>query len=298
MYGDSLRKKREFLLLPRKEKMNEYSQTEPVFTGVWIPKEVLLDESLKPADKILYAEIASFGDRGCWKQNAELAEIIGVGKMTFIACCKRLEVGGYITQKRLVGRVLRTTTLSFAGKKNASKNTKPAKKQSPKIGLESPKIIPQSPKNGPQSPKNGLSIKEYTKNTQSNTHSICSSPNGDLHKPIENVGKCVVKKSGLNVKIAAVFDHWEKVMGVKMKSSKLNGIACKRLIEFCGGDEEQVCRVIDAIPVMVREEGEYAVRISDFVDLEKKWNKMMDWGRRKAIKVQAEKEEEEKPIEW
>lgn len=295
---NSLHLTREFLLLPRKEKMNEYSQNEPVFTGVWIPKEVLLDESLKPADKILYAEIASFGDRGCWKQNAELAEIIGVGKMTFIACCKRLEAGGYITQKRLVGRVLRMTTLSFAGKKKASNNMKPDKKQSSKIEPESPKIIPQSPKNGPQSPKNGLSIKEYTKNTHSNTHSICSSPNGKLLEHIDNSEKSVVKKSGLNVKIAAVFNHWEKVMGVKMKSSKLNGIACRRLIDFCNGDENQVCRVIDAIPKMVRDEGQYAVRISDFVDLEKKWNKVIDWGRRKAIERQSEQEGREKPIEW
>ena len=284
MLQNSLHLTREFLLFPRKEKMNEYSQNEPVFTGVWIPKEVLLDESLKPADKILYAEIASFGDRGCWKQNAELAEIIGVGSVTFVECCKRLEAGGYITQKRLVGRVLRMTTLSFAGKKKANHNIKTEKKQNSKIEL--------------QSSKNELSIKEYTKNTHSNTHSICSSPNGKLLEHIDNSEKSVVKKSGMNVKIAAVFDHWEKVMGVKMKSSKLNGIACRRLIDFCNGDEAQVCRVIDAIPKMVRDEGQYAVRISDFVDLEKKWNKVMDWGRRKVIERQSEQEGREKPIEW
>ena len=51
--------------------------------------------------------------------------------------------------------------------------------------------------------------------------------------------------------------------------------------------------MIDALPQMMKEQGRYAVRVADFVELEKKWNKIMDWGRRKMIETQKQKEDEE-----
>jgi hypothetical protein len=35
------------------------------FIGIWIPAEIWLDPNLTGLAKMLYAEIASFGDRGC-----------------------------------------------------------------------------------------------------------------------------------------------------------------------------------------------------------------------------------------
>ena len=77
------------------------------FTGVWLPKELLLDDKLQATDKILYAEIASFGDKGCWKRAEELRLMCGIGRDGFRAACARLRDGGYIVECRSFGRIIR-----------------------------------------------------------------------------------------------------------------------------------------------------------------------------------------------
>lgn len=78
------------------------------FTGVWLPRELLLDERLTTVDKILYAEIASFGEKGCWKKSEELQQLCGVGRDGLQAACKRLREAGYIIERRMYGRIVRT----------------------------------------------------------------------------------------------------------------------------------------------------------------------------------------------
>ena len=77
------------------------------FTGVWLPRELLLDDKLQATDKILYAEIASFGDKGCWKRVEELRLMCGIGRDGFRAACARLRDGGYIVECRSFGRIIR-----------------------------------------------------------------------------------------------------------------------------------------------------------------------------------------------
>ncbi len=83
------------------------------FTGVWLPREVLEDERLKGTEKILYAEIASFGDKGCWKKSEELMSLTGMRTSTFQASCRRLVEFGYITQSREYGRMVRRSNIGF-----------------------------------------------------------------------------------------------------------------------------------------------------------------------------------------
>lgn len=78
------------------------------FTGVWLPKKLLLDERLTAADKILYAEIASFGEKGCWKRADKLQQLCGVGRDGLQSACKRLRETGYIVERRMYGRIVRT----------------------------------------------------------------------------------------------------------------------------------------------------------------------------------------------
>ena len=78
------------------------------FTGVWLPRELLLDERLTAVDKILYAEIASFGEKGCWKRADELQQLCGVGRDGLQSACKRLRETGYIVERRMYGRIVRT----------------------------------------------------------------------------------------------------------------------------------------------------------------------------------------------
>ena len=45
------------------------------FKGIWIPKEIWLDERLNALDKIILAEINSLdGEDGCYASNQYLAE--------------------------------------------------------------------------------------------------------------------------------------------------------------------------------------------------------------------------------
>ena len=83
------------------------------FTGVWLPREVLEDERLKGTEKILYAEIASFGEKGCWKKSEELMSLTGMRTSAFQESCRRLVEFGYITQSREYGRMVRRSNIGF-----------------------------------------------------------------------------------------------------------------------------------------------------------------------------------------
>ena len=96
------------------------------FTGIWIPAEIWQDEELPATAKMLYAEIASFGDRGCWKKSEELMRPLGVKSASFQQLCRLLNERGYITEKRAFGRVIRTTTLGFC---SSAQNIHQCKKQ-------------------------------------------------------------------------------------------------------------------------------------------------------------------------
>ena len=59
------------------------------YTGTWIPAYVMLNEKIKPIDKLVYAEIASF--RQCFMTNETLANLTGVSVRTIQYSLKRLE---------------------------------------------------------------------------------------------------------------------------------------------------------------------------------------------------------------
>lgn len=94
------------------------SSQQKAFTGLWIPVEILLDKRLKPQDKILFAEIASFGSNGCYKRAEELQEICGVKSDAMQESAKRLRQLGYITEQRRFGRIFRLSNYGFGKLQN------------------------------------------------------------------------------------------------------------------------------------------------------------------------------------
>lgn len=49
------------------------------FKGIWIPKEIWLDERLCATEKVVYSEIHSLDDgKGCWAGNKHFSTIVGV----------------------------------------------------------------------------------------------------------------------------------------------------------------------------------------------------------------------------
>ena len=114
------------------------------FLGVWIPKEILLNENLKAVDKILYAEIASFGDKGCWKKSDELQKICGIKCDGLRAAASRLKKEGFIFECRKFGRIVRYSTNGFS-----------QRTENPSVlKTENPSVL---------APENPSVLKEYTK---------------------------------------------------------------------------------------------------------------------------------------
>ena len=70
------------------------------FKGVWIPKEVYLDERLTWSEKILIVEVDSLDNgRGCFASNQYLANFIGVNRTTISTAISKLVKLGYIVRK-------------------------------------------------------------------------------------------------------------------------------------------------------------------------------------------------------
>lgn len=87
------------------------------FTGVWIPKSVIEDKSLKPVDRIIYAEISCFDI--CTMTNATLAGKAGVSEDTASRSVGRLKANGYVTIIGFNGRVRKMQSLHIAPPQNA-----------------------------------------------------------------------------------------------------------------------------------------------------------------------------------
>ena len=68
------------------------------FTGVWIPKHIIEDESLKPNEVFLYAEITALcGSKGyCNTKNRYFAELFGKSIPTISVWIRSLKEKGFI----------------------------------------------------------------------------------------------------------------------------------------------------------------------------------------------------------
>lgn len=99
------------------------------YTGTWIPKAVMEDENLKPVDKILYAEIASFID--CFASNKFLAERVGLSERGVQDAIKRLRDLDYITSTAFNGR-----TRTLVATQNLRGSTTPEREAAPRQDVD------------------------------------------------------------------------------------------------------------------------------------------------------------------
>ncbi|WP_429947400.1 helix-turn-helix domain-containing protein [Enterococcus sp. DIV1297f] len=68
------------------------------FKGIWIPKDVWLDENLSWIEKFLLVEIDSLdNEKGCWANNEYFAKFFGVSKDRISRLISSLNKKGYIT---------------------------------------------------------------------------------------------------------------------------------------------------------------------------------------------------------
>ena len=76
------------------------------FKGIWIPKEVWLDDRLNALDKVILAEIDSLdsSERGCWASNKHIADFCQCSETKVSTAISRLVKYGYICVQKFDGR--------------------------------------------------------------------------------------------------------------------------------------------------------------------------------------------------
>lgn len=76
------------------------------FKGIWIPKEIWLNEELSAIEKIVWAEIDSLdsSERGCYMSNEHLAKFCQCSERTISSAISKLEKLKYITITSFDGR--------------------------------------------------------------------------------------------------------------------------------------------------------------------------------------------------
>jgi len=77
------------------------------FKGVWISKEIWLDENLNALEKVVLAEIDSLdnGERGCYASNLYFANFCHCSERQISRCVSHLTELGYIEAKSFDGRL-------------------------------------------------------------------------------------------------------------------------------------------------------------------------------------------------
>jgi len=75
------------------------------FKGVWIPKEIYLDDEINWTEKILLIEIDSLdNEKGCFASNKYFANFLSKSEVYISKCISKLKEKGYIYQESFNGR--------------------------------------------------------------------------------------------------------------------------------------------------------------------------------------------------
>lgn len=106
--------------------------TERDFKGVWIPREVWLDDRLSALDKVILVEIDSLdmGDRGCYASNRHLADFAQCSEAKVSKAISKLTKLGYVYVQKFDGR---TRELKSSLAKNTSLPSKKYEADSQKV---------------------------------------------------------------------------------------------------------------------------------------------------------------------
>ncbi len=236
-------------------------ETKREFTGVWIPRHIIEDTRLKPAARLIYAEISCFNV--CTMSNETLSNRAGCSEATAKRMVSQLKSLGYIQQIGFDGRVRKLTSLK-------DQPIPPA--QNDQAG--SNKMTELEVQNDPQD------------NSIENNIDNSNSTNVELAKPVIKPTDTIVEASDgtrvmingrQNPDIEASFIHWQQIVGYPISSNtKKNRFAVSNLVKKHG---------LDGVKGLIRgvaksQQDQYAPRISDFVELQAKLSQLLAWGRR------------------
>lgn len=213
-----------------------------VFTGIWIPAELWLDDQVPPLAKLLYAEIASFKN-GCWKKSEDLMRPLNIKSGLFQQLCKILRERGYISEQRKFGRIVRTSTLGFSSpqkthqceKRGVHHRVKPLDEQAESCGVHI----------------------EYKKDIYS------SNIRDENITPVENFGRTDINE---------LVDLWQSETGISIKGQQNQRRQLYNLVRKNGFDETK--QIIKRVGAAIKSGDQYAPRIATPSDLTGKFGKL------------------------
>ena len=251
---------------------NNFNPDEPVkeYTGVWIPREVWEHPELSNTDIRCYGEIAGFNE--FYGSNAWLAKKMNCSEKTASrAICNLLSLG-LLENCGFNGRFRKLRVV-----RDFPKSQEDWTKMSNQTGQKCPSRLDE--------------------NVQHNNTSIINKSNKQVNNTSKPTAVAVRAKETetavSNNPNSVLISHWRKVMG-DLNADGKNLRAMKLLRKKY--DVPTICRVIDALPEMMSQP--YETRVADFVDLYSRWNKVMDWGRRRMIEQQKNQQEAEEMEEY
>lgn len=217
------------------------------FKGIWIPKEIWLDERLNALDKVILCEINSLdGDEGCFASNQYLAEFCQCSEAKVSKSVALLVELGYLRVEKFDGRKRFLKTCLVKNTRLVENTNQPSK--------------------------------IYKADSENLRHN-----NIDNNIDNNNTTKVVLEKTPEtfgNSDINELFDEWEKACGFRITSKvKLNRYACQRMLKSRGKDS-----ILKALPYVAESQSDkYAPNIVNFMDLEEKWNALGVWYKKKYI---------------
>ena len=217
------------------------------FKGIWIPKEIWLDERLNALDKIILCEINSLdGDEGCFASNQYLAEFCQCSEVKVSKSISLLIDLGYVVVEKFDGRKRFLKTCLVNNTKHINNTKQPCKKYK-------------------------ADLKKIQHNNIDNNIDNNNTTKGVLEKTPERFG---------NADINELFEEWEKVCGFRINCKiKSNRYACQRMLKSRGKDS-----ILKALPFVAESQlDKYAPRVVNFMDLEEKWNALGVWYKKKYI---------------
>lgn len=214
------------------------------FTGIWIPAEIWLDDKIPALAKLLYAEIASFGDRGCWKKSEELMNPLGIKTASFQNLCRILRENGYISECRKFGRIVRTTTLGFS----STQKTHQCKKR----------VVHQAEWQADEQAESRGVHKEYTKDIYS------SNIRAKNDAPVENS----YGRADLN----ELVELWETETSISIKSEKNQRRQLYNLLKKHGAEKTK--QIIQLVGKAIKSGDRYAPMITTPSDLTGRFEKL------------------------
>jgi len=108
------------------------------FKGVWIPKEVYLDDNLSWTEKILFVEIDSLDNKdGCFASNSYFSEFVGISSTSVSTCISKLVRLGYVENLGFDGRVRILKSLMNFQKPSFDKSKSSIKKKPKRVNDKS-----------------------------------------------------------------------------------------------------------------------------------------------------------------